>query len=194
MPEINTILVTGGAGYVGAVLVPKLLTAGYRVKVLDLYLYGRDVFDGIADRTHLIEVKGDIRDRTLLAREIPGSDAVIHLACISNDPSAELDPQLTRSINVDAFVPLLELCRNQNVARFILASSSSVYGISDAPNVTEDHPRIPVPEYNRSKAYCEDQLIRFGSDDFAVVAVRPATVSRNGPDCRCKRSRGIGCS
>ena len=86
MKSITTVLVTGGAGYVGAVLVPKLLREGYRVKVLDLYMYGEDVLDEVKDDPKLEQIQGDLRDRTLLKDCIPGCDAVIHLACISNDP------------------------------------------------------------------------------------------------------------
>ncbi|MBI4605301.1 MAG: GDP-mannose 4,6-dehydratase, partial [Planctomycetes bacterium] len=85
--RFDTVLVTGGAGYVGSVLVPKLLERGYRVKVLDLYLYGDHVLDAVKGHPDLEQVRGDIRDRGLLERIIPGCDAVIHLACISNDPS-----------------------------------------------------------------------------------------------------------
>ena len=106
MPQ--TVLVTGGAGYVGSALVPKLLSAGYRVKVLDLYLYGDDVLSGVANHPDLEQVKGDIRDRPLLERVLPGCDALIHLACISNDPSFELNPDLGKSINYDAFFGLVE--------------------------------------------------------------------------------------
>ena len=99
MNKIKTVLVTGGAGYVGSVLVPKLLDAGYKVKVLDLYIYGDHVLNSVKNNPNLKEIKGDIRDRGLLKKEIPGTDAVIHLACISNDPSYELDPGLGKSIN-----------------------------------------------------------------------------------------------
>ena len=87
MSKLKTILVTGGAGYVGAVLVPKLLKRGYKVKVLDLYTYGTDIFDGIKDRLGLEEIKGDICDTDILKQSLRGCDAVIHLACISNDPT-----------------------------------------------------------------------------------------------------------
>ena len=87
------LLVTGGAGYVGAELVPQLLSQGYRVRVLDLYLYGEHVLDAVKNHPNLEQIKGDIRDRKLLERVIPGCEAVIHLACISNDPSFELDPE-----------------------------------------------------------------------------------------------------
>ena len=105
--NIKNVLVTGGAGYVGAVLVPKLLGKGYQVKVIDLYIYGEEVLDAVRGHPNLRETKGDIRDRELLEREIPGTDALIHLACISNDPSYELDPKLGKSINYDAFVPMV---------------------------------------------------------------------------------------
>src|SRR5581483_6503305 len=130
--RIEQVLVTGGAGYVGSALVPKLLAAGYRVRVLDLYLYGDDVLESVRDDPRLEEIHGDIRDRDVVARAVAGVDAVIHLACISNDPSFELDPALGRSINFDAFGTLVYLARDAGVRRFVYASSSSVYGLSDA--------------------------------------------------------------
>lgn len=184
MKKFYTVLITGGAGYIGSVLVPKLLRKGYRVKVLDLYIYGDNVLLPHKSDYLLEEIKGDIRDTELLERSLRDCDAVIHLACISNDPSAELDLQLTKSVNCDAFVPLLELSKKHGVGRFIFASSASVYGISEDPNVTEDHPRVPVSEYNKSKAYCEDQLNRFYSDDFSIVTIRPATVCGYSPRLR----------
>lgn len=184
MNTYRTVLVTGGAGYVGSILVPKLLNQGYKVKVIDLYMYGENIFQSCKDNPNLEEIKGDIRDTKLLHNSIDGCDAVIHLACISNDPSAELNPKLTKSINQDAFVPLLEICREKGVKRFIFASSSSVYGISDVPNVTENHSRVPVSEYNKTKAYCEDQLPKFYSEDFSIVTIRPATVCGYSPRLR----------
>ena len=92
MNKLNAVLVTGGAGYVGAILVPKLLNKGYKVKVLDLYTYGTDIFDGIKDKSRPEEIKGDICDIDLLKKSLRGCDAVIHLACISNDPTFELNP------------------------------------------------------------------------------------------------------
>lgn len=178
------ILVTGGAGYVGSVLVPKLLEEGHRVKVLDLYIYGDHVFAPYKSDDRLQEIKGDIRDADLLASSLRGCTTVIHLAAISNDPSCELNPQLTKSINYDTFLPLVELCKKQGIRRFIFASSSSVYGISDEPNVTEDHPRLPVTDYNHYKALCEDILVDHQSDGFAITIVRPATVCGYSPRLR----------
>ena len=104
------VLVTGGAGYVGAVLVPKLLEAGHGVTVLDLYMYGDDVLKQVADHPKLREVKGDLRDSDTVKNALDGCDAVIHLACISNDPSYDLDPELGKSINHDCFLPLVQWC------------------------------------------------------------------------------------
>lgn len=184
MLTFKTILVTGGAGYVGAVLVPKLLQAGYRVKVLDLYLYGDDVLASVKGHPQLLEVKGDIRDQALLAKEIPGMDAVIHLACISNDPSYELDPQLGKSINYDAFIELVQISKASGVKRFIYASSSSVYGIKEEPEVTEDLPLLPLTDYSKYKALCEDVLLEAADDDFIVCILRPSTVCGYSPRLR----------
>lgn len=180
----KTILVTGGAGYVGAVLVPKLLLAGYAVKVLDLYLYGDDVLAPVRGNPNLVEIKGDIRDRGLLEKVIPGVDAVIHLACISNDPSFELDPALGKSINYDAFIPLVEVARDGGVKRFIYASSSSVYGVKEEEDVTEDLPLTPLTDYSKYKALCEEVLLEKAGGRMVPVIVRPATVCGYSPRLR----------
>jgi nucleoside-diphosphate-sugar epimerase len=161
---------------VGAVLVPKLLERGYRVRVLDLYIYGDHVLAPWANKPGLEQVKADIRDQRRVAEALRGSDMVIHLACISNDPSCDLDPELTRSVNYDAFIPFVQMCKNVGIERFVFASSSSVYGLSDDPNVTEEHQRVPVSEYNRYKAKCEDFLAAVDRDQLPWVVIRPATI------------------
>ncbi|MDZ8027223.1 MAG: NAD-dependent epimerase/dehydratase family protein [Nostoc sp. DedQUE01] len=181
MSSIKQVLVTGGAGYVGAVLVPKLLQAGYAVKVLDLYLYGKDVLAAVKDHPNLQEIQGDIRDRELLEKIMPGCDAVIHLACISNDPSFELDPDLGRSINYDAFFDLVDVAKDSGVKRFIYASSSSVYGVKETENVTEDLPLMPLTDYSRYKALCEEVLLSKREPGFVTLIVRPATVCGYSP-------------
>jgi nucleoside-diphosphate-sugar epimerase len=157
MTAIRQVLVTGGAGYVGAVLVPRLLQQGYRVRVLDLFIFGDHVLDDAKRNPNLEVLKGDIRNQELVWQAVTGCDAVnavIHLACISNDPSFELNPALSRSINYDAFPPLVAISKQSGVRRFIFASSSSVYGVSDSPNVTEDHPLIPLTDYSKYKGLC----------------------------------------
>ena len=130
--KMTKILITGGAGYVGAVLTPYLLNKGYKITVLDLMIYGETV---LKKNLNLKIIKGDIRDTELLSRELPGHEAVIHLACISNDPSFELNPELGKSINLDAFVPLVEIAKKNLVKKFIYASTSSVYGIKKEKDV-----------------------------------------------------------
>jgi len=174
--KLKTVFVTGGAGYVGAALVPALLEAGYGVKVFDLFLYGDDVLDSVKGNPRLEQIKGDIRDRKLLERVIPGCDAVIHLACISNDPSFELDPGLGKSINYDAFIDLVKVSKASGVKRFIYASSSSVYGIKPDQNVTEDLPLEPLTDYSKYKAMCEEVLAKERAPGFTVLTVRPSTV------------------
>jgi nucleoside-diphosphate-sugar epimerase len=178
------VLVTGGAGYVGSVLVPKLLAANYRVKVLDLYLYGDHVLDAVRTDPRLEQIKGDIRDQALLEKSLAGCDAVIHLACVSNDPSFELNPELGKSINFDAFTPLVEIARDRGVRRFIFASTSSVYGIKEEDNVSENLPLKPLTDYSKYKALCEDILREYQRPDFTTVTIRPATVCGYSPRLR----------
>jgi nucleoside-diphosphate-sugar epimerase len=184
MKREQTVLVTGGAGYVGSVLVPKLLEAGHRVKVLDLYLYGDHVLDAVKDNPKLEQIKGDIRNVAVLKQHLPGCDSVIHLACISNDPSFELDPGLGKSINFDCFLPLVRTARDSGVARFIYASSSSVYGIKDEDNVTEELALEPLTDYSKYKALCEDLLLKERAPGFTALILRPATVCGDAPRLR----------
>jgi len=176
--KYKNIFVTGGTGYVGAVLVPRLLRDGYCVTVLDLMIYGENV---IEQHPHLTMIKGDIRDKELLSKVVPGNDVVIHLACISNDPSFELNPVLGKSINLDAFSPLVKISKESGVKRFIYASSSSVYGVKEEENVTEAMSLEPQTDYSRYKADCELTLLEFQSVEFCTVIIRPATVCGYSP-------------
>ena len=170
---MKKIFITGGAGYVGSKLVPKLLELDYEVTVLDLMIYGENVLD---DHKRLKKVKGDIRNKDLLKETIPGHDIVLHLACISNDPSFELNPSLGKSINFDAFEPIVKTSVESKVSRFIYASSSSVYGIKKEKNVTEDMKLEPLTDYSKFKADCEKILNSYKSEDFITTTIRPSTV------------------
>ena len=174
----QSVFITGGAGYVGAMLVPRLLQEGHRVTVLDLMIYGEDV---LPKNPALTVIKGDIRNQELLKSSIQGHDVVIHLACISNDPSFELNPELGRSINLDPFRPMVEISKNVGVNRFFYASSSSVYGIKDEPNVHEDMSLEPLTDYSIFKMNCEQILAEYQSDDFTTTTIRPATVCGFSP-------------
>jgi len=172
------IYITGGAGYVGALLVPRLLDEGYLVTVFDLMIYGEEV---LKEHPNLKTIKGDIRDQKLLQSSIPGHDALIHLACISNDPSFELNPDLGKSINLDAFRPLVEISKKSGIERFIYASSSSVYGIKEEPDVHEGMTLEPLTDYSIFKADCEKILNEYQSNNFTTVTIRPATVCGFSP-------------
>lgn len=177
---MNHILVTGGAGYVGAVLVPMLLSKGYRVRVLDMFLYG----DPLHSYRNLECMKGDIRKLDTVQKAVNGVDTVIHLASISNDPSFELDPALGKAINYDATLGLIDTAKRARVRRFIYASSSSVYGVKNEPNVTEDLALEPLTDYSRYKALCEEYLLKKQDKNFTVVVIRPATVCGYSPRMR----------
>lgn len=175
------VLVTGGAGYVGSALVPALLAAGHGVTVLDLYLYGADVLEAVRGQAGLREIKGDLRNPDIVVDALQGCDAVIHLACISNDPSFELDPALGKSINLDPFQPLVQAAKKAGVKRFIYASSSSVYGIKDDPEVHEGLALEPLTDYSRFKAECERILDAERAPGFVGCTIRPATVCGYAP-------------
>jgi nucleoside-diphosphate-sugar epimerase len=182
------VLVTGGAGYVGCVLVSKLLEAGHAVVVYDLMLFGSE---GLPTESNLSVVTGDLRDTEAFSEAVQGCDAVIHLGAISNDPSFELDPGLSKSINFDCFEPMVKASKVAGVGRFIYASTSSVYGVSDAPEVTEEHTLVPLTDYNKYKGLCEPILLRYQSPDFTTVIVRPATVCGYSPRMRFDLSVNI---
>ena len=184
------VFVTGGTGYVGSLLVPQLIDLGYKVTVYDINFFG----DAKLFKPHpnLKCVQGDIRDTDKLFESMGGGvDAVIHLACISNDASFELDEKLSTTINLDAFEPMVIAAKKAGIRRFIYASSSSVYGVSDSPDVTEEHPLVPLTLYNKYKGMCEPLLFKHASKDFVPVVIRPATLCGYAPRQRLDLSVNI---
>jgi nucleoside-diphosphate-sugar epimerase len=173
----DKVLVTGGAGYCGARLVPQMLARGYKVTVFDIMFFGNQFLP--RDNPNLRIIDGDIRDAAKFAAAVAGHDAVVNLACISNDASFELDEDLSTSINLNAFEPLVVAAKKAGVKRFVYASSSSVYGVSDNPDVTEDHPLVPLTLYNKYKGMCEPLLKKHTDAGFTGVIFRPATVCGN---------------
>ncbi|CAN0367957.1 unnamed protein product, partial [Phaeothamnion confervicola] len=173
--------VAGGAGYVGSVLVPRLLEAGYKVRLLDLFLYGEEPLAAVRNHPNLTCIEGDVRNQTAVRQMLEGCSAVIHLACISNDPSVELDPDLSHTVNFESFGPFVKASKELGVRRFIFASSGSVYGVSETPDVTEEHPLVPVSLYNKYKAKCEPVLLQERTESFTPVIIRPATICGFSP-------------
>ncbi len=172
------ICITGGAGYVGSRLVPYLLANGDNiVTVLDTFWYG----DFLPEHKNLIKIKGDIRNRKDLQRAFVSQNIVIHLACVSNDPSFDLNPSLGEEVNLKTFPMIIEEMFNLKVKRFVYASSSSVYGVSNLLDVREDSPKSPLTDYSKFKLKCEDILI---NEPMNWTILRPATVCGMSPRMR----------
>ena len=187
--KFKNIFITGGAGYCGSRLVPQLLKSGYKVTVYDIMYFGNEFLP--KGNPNLTIIDGDIRDAKKIEISCKGHDVFISLACISNDASFELDEHLSTSVNLDAFEPMVIAAKNAGIKRFIYASSSSVYGVSDKPNVTEDHPLVPLTLYNKYKGMCEPILNKHTNDDFIGVTFRPATVCGYAPRQRLDLSVNI---
>lgn len=171
------IFVTGGCGYKGTVLVPKLLARGYKVHVLDAQWFG----NFLPTHPNLTVTKGDVRDIDSI--DLQGIDTVIHLSSVANDPCGDLDPKLTWEISALATMQLADKAVRQGVAQFIFASSGSVYGIKDEDQVTENLELKPISEYNKTKMVSERVLLSY-QDDMVIQIIRPATVCGISPRMR----------
>ena len=169
---MKKVIIIGGGGYVGSELTRILLEHGYKVVVYDLFIYGNT----LPKSENLEIVNGDIRNINLLDKTIKDVDNLIHLACISNDPSFDLNPDLGKSINFDSFEDLVKISKENGIKRFIYASSSSVYGIKSEPNVDETFSLQPLTDYSKFKAMCEEILFKNQSNEFICSCIRPATV------------------
>ena len=171
------LLVTGGCGYKGHVLVPKLLNRGFQVTVLDTCWFG----NYLAPHPKLTVVKGDVRDVDSI--NLAGIDGIIHLSSIANDPCGDLDPKLTWEVSALATMQLADKAKRNKVRRFIYASSGSVYGVKEEAQVTEDLELKPISEYNKTKMVAERVLLSYG-EDMCIQIVRPATVCGYSPRMR----------
>lgn len=185
---MKKIIVFGGGGYCGSVLVPQLLNEGWDVTVFDTFWYGTDHLPQVPN-IHLIQA--DVRDIAKVRQSLAGQEYVLHLSCISNDASFELDEKLSTSVNLESFEPLVVEAKKAGVKRFVFASSSSVYGVSDSPDVTEDHPLVPLTLYNKYKGMCEPLLKKHTDSNFIGVVFRPATVCGYAPRQRLDLSVNI---
>jgi len=177
--DYKSVFITGGAGYVGSSLVPDLLKKNYKVAVYDTMYFGDHFLP--KNNPNLRIIKGDIRDQNKIRESCEGYDVFLHLACISNDSSFELDENLSKTINFDAFEPMVLSAKKAGIKRFIYASTSSVYGVSKEKNVTEQHPLVPLTLYNKFKGMCEPLLFKHTDRDFVGVVFRPATVCGYAP-------------
>ncbi len=185
----QSVFITGGAGYCGSRLVPQLLESGYKVTVYDIMFFGYNFLP--LNNPNLKVINGDIRDSEKLCESAKEHDFFVSLACISNDASFELDEKLSTSVNLHAFEPMVLAAKKAGVKRFIYASSSSVYGISEEKNVTEEHPLVPLTLYNKYKGMCEPVLFKHVESNFEGVIFRPATVCGFAPRLRLDLSVNI---
>ena len=185
----KNIFLTGGAGYCGSKLVPILLEMGHQVTVYDILYFGFDFLP--LNNKNLKLIQGDIRDNKKIETSCQGHDVFINLACISNDASFVLDEKLSTSVNLDAFEPMVLAAKKAGIKRFIYASSSSVYGVSNKKDVKEDHPLVPLTLYNKYKGMCEPLLFKHTNDSFEGVIFRPATVCGYAPRLRLDLSVNI---
>ncbi len=183
-PSSPPILLTGAGGYLGSLLTGLLLRESRPVRALDTFFYGEEALAELAGQPGLEIVRGDIRDPETRRRSVTGAAAVIHLAGISNDPSANLAPRLTEEINLDAAVALAADAAAAGVARFVFASTASVYGLKEEAEVTEDLAPAPLTVYARSKAEAERRILALDAPGFTATSLRAGTLCGVAPRMR----------
>jgi len=175
--KVRNVLVIGGGGYVGSPLVSDLLRKEYKVRVLDLFLFGKDSLRDMPNPENLEVIEGDFRNVETIVRAMRGVDAVVHLGGIVGDPACSLDDDLTIDINLSATTMLAELCKVFRIRRFVFASSCSVYGAgAEGEVLTEQSGLNPVSLYAKTKIASENVLMGYHSKDFAPTILRFATL------------------
>lgn len=181
---MEKVLVTGGSGYVGSTLVPRLLEEGYSVRVLDCLLYGKESLLSVAGDENFELLQGRIENRETVEKAVKEVDSIIHLADLSNDPACALNPKLSLRIVQDGTDLLLECAKKAGVARFIYASSCSVYGNNPKKNLTEEEEPAPVSLYSEMKVRNEKIILAANTADFDACCVRKATLCGYSPRLR----------
>jgi nucleoside-diphosphate-sugar epimerase len=172
------ILITGGCGYVGSVLVTRLLNHGHQIRVVDNQWFGNFLPYHPALEIHKKTID------SMESKDLEGIEVIIHLANVANDPSVELNPNFSWEVNVLHTTELLELCkRSKSIKKFIFASSGSVYGVKSELNVTEDLSLVPISAYNKTKMSAERVCLSY-TNNFNVICIRPATVCGISPRMR----------
>jgi nucleoside-diphosphate-sugar epimerase len=171
---MSKVVVTGAGGYIGTQLVRDLISQGHQVLGVDRFFFGVETLAEFKDNKNLNLLKKDIRD--LGVADLKNYDAVFDLACLSNDPAGEIDPQLTYQINRDGRIHVAKTAKSAGVKQYVLSSSCSVYGQGDTPRLTEESPTNPISVYAKSTLEAEQHNLAIADENFSVTALRNATV------------------
>jgi nucleoside-diphosphate-sugar epimerase len=171
---MSKVLVTGAGGYIGTQLVRDLIANKHQVVALDRYFFGMEPMNEFIGNKDVEIVKQDIRDVT--EKDFAGVDAVCDLACLSNDPAGEMDPELTFQINRDGRIHVAKTAKKAGVTKYIISSSCSVYGQGETPKLSEDSPTNPISVYAKSTLQAEQENLSISNNNFSVTALRNATV------------------
>ena len=171
---MTKVLVTGAGGYIGTQLVSDLVKAGHEVTAVDRFFFGKESLSEFTNNKKVSIVQKDIRD--LAEKDLSGHDVVCDLACLSNDPAGEIDPQLTYSINRDGRIHVAKTAKSAGVKKYIISSSCSVYGQGEETRLSENSNTNPISVYAKSTLEAEQQNLSIADNNFSVTALRNATV------------------